>query len=372
MHPKSTTRLKIALRVLTLAAVVVFIALQIIVRHHASAVVVRLKPQSELAKLPAAVDSYPCLMVTRAKESDPLRADLRQCSPALNNDADIEQYEVDLRSGSFILRKTDLFVPDSMPLALTRAYRLWDNHSRAFGIGGNHPYDIFPYGDQFPYTYMELALGDGATVHYDRTSEGTGFADFVAEHHGAQPIAFEKSRIQWSIDHWNMTFQDGTVFRFPDSYRAKRGVDGALIGMRNTRGDEIKFVRDPRHNLMSITSPSNHQIKFVYDERDRIIEAADDKGKVMNYAYNGNGGLFEVRENGRIHWRYFYDAYGMTEVQEASERDILLIQYSRQRVAGITLNKGGTYHFDYLVTRPGKVEETMVTGPSGKESIFRF
>ena len=372
MHSKSTPQLKIALRALTLGAVVFFMALQILVRRSPSPVVVRLKPQSELAKLPVSTDSYPCLMVTRAGETELLQAKIQQCSPALNNDAQIEQYEVDLRSGLFVLRKTDLFVPDRMPLALTRAYRLWDNHSRAFGIGGNHPYDIFPYGDQFPYTYMELALGDGTAVHYDRISEGTGYADFVAEHHGIPPIIFEKSRVQWSVDHWDMTFQDGTVFRFPDSYRAKRGVDGALIAMRNPRGDEIKFIRDPRHNLMSITSPGNHQIRFVYDEHDRIIEAGDGEGNVMNYAYEGNGRLSEVRENGRIRWRYFYDGYGMTKVQEAGERDILLIQYSLQRVASMALRKGGTYHFDYLVTRRGKVEETMVTDPSGKESMFKF
>ena len=363
--------MKTALRVLTLAAAVLFIALQIVFRRPASPVVVRLKPQLEIAKLPVSADSYPCLIVTRTKESEPLGAKIEQCSPALNNDADIERYEVDLRSGLFILRRTDLFLPDSMPLALTRAYRLWDNHSRAFGIGGNHPYDIFPYGDQFPYTYMELTLGDGTAVHYNRISEGTGYADFVAAHHGVPPIVFENSRVQWSTDHWDLSFQDGTVFRFPDSYKAKRGVDGALIGMRNPQGGEIKFVRDARHNLMSITSPAKHQIKFVYDEHDRIIAAADDEGNVMNYAYDGNGGLSEVRENGRVRWRYFYDGDGMTKVREG-ERNILLIRYSLQRVASMTLEKGRTYHFDYLVTRRGKVEETMVTDPSGTQSVFKF
>jgi hypothetical protein len=71
------------------------------------------------------------------------------CLPALHNDAAIEQYEVDLRSGRFTLRQTDMFVPDNMPLTLTRGYRLWDQQSRAFGVGGNHVYDIFPYGDRF-------------------------------------------------------------------------------------------------------------------------------------------------------------------------------------------------------------------------------
>lgn len=109
---------------------------------------------------------------------------------ALNNDASIEQCEVDLRSGMFRLRKTDLFVPDSMPLALTRAYRLWDNPSRAFEIGGNHSCDIFAYGDHFPYAYMHLYLGDGTNFHYVRISDGTSYVDFVAGHTGAPPPFF--------------------------------------------------------------------------------------------------------------------------------------------------------------------------------------
>src|SRR2546427_490826 len=55
----------------------------------------------------------------------------------------------------FVLRKTDLVVKDVMPLALTRTYRQWDNHSRAFGMGANHPYDICPLGSRNPYTFED-------------------------------------------------------------------------------------------------------------------------------------------------------------------------------------------------------------------------
>lgn len=52
-----------------------------------------------------------------------------------------------------------------------------------------------------------------------------------------------------------MTFQDKTIFRFPEAYHAKRGVDGAPTGMWNPHGEEIMLVRDVRHDLLSITSP---------------------------------------------------------------------------------------------------------------------
>jgi YD repeat-containing protein len=366
-----TSNVKIALRILTLIAVVLFIFLQIILRGSPRPAV-RFKSDAELARLPIASDSYPCLMVSRTKPSEPLQATIQQCSPALHNDDDIEQYEVDLRSGRFTLRKTDLFVPDSMPLALTRAYRLWDNRSRAFGVGGNHPYDIFPYGDQFPYTYMNLCLGDGTNVHYVRISEGTGYVDFVAEHNGTTPNFFEKSRIAWKGGHWEMNFPDETVFRFPEAYRAKRGVDGALIDMQNAKGEEIKFVRDAKHNLVSITSPHGHEIKFVYDASDRVIEASADNGSITNYSYDPSGRLTEVRQGGLLLWSYAYDPAGMTTVQNADKRNILVNQYAHGRIASINIEKVGTYRLDYLVAPGGKVDETILTEPSGKTQVFNF
>jgi YD repeat-containing protein len=371
MSSKRTSRVKIALRVLTLIALVLFIFLQIFYRRLTTPVV-RLKSAAELAKLPVASDSYPCLMVSRTSPSEPLQAAVEQCSPALNNDVDIEQYEIDLRSGRFTLRKTDLFLPDSMPLALTRAYRLWDTRSRAFGLGGNHPYDIFPYGDHFPYTYMNLCLGDGITIPYPRISEGTSYADFVAEHHSAQPNVFEKSRIAWTGDHWDMKFADQTLFRFPEAYGARRGVEGALVEMRNGKGEEISFVRDTRHNLASITSPNGHRIEFIYDASDRVIQAHADDGIVMNYAYDQNGRLTAVRKNGNLLWSYAYDPSGMTSVQRADKPAVLVNQYSRERIAGVTIEKLGTYRFDYLVTQSGKVDEIQLTDPSGKTQVFNF
>jgi YD repeat-containing protein len=370
MSASSKSRRKRILWILTLTAVLLFLLLQIAVRHFERTV--RLKSEAERAKLPVAMDSHPCLLVSRKGPTEPLLAVIQQCSPALNNDIDIEQFEVDLRSGMFLLRRTDLFVADSMPLALTRGYRLWDQQSRAFGIGGNHPYDIFPYGDHFPYTYMELVLGDGTSIHYSRISKGTSFSNFLAEHNGTPALIFQKSTVGWNIDHWDMRLQDGTLFRFPEAYNAKRGVEGALVGMRSPRGEEIRFVRDARRNLKNIISPHNRQITFAYDENDRVIEAADDRGNVMHYAYDHRGQLVEVLENGHVQWRYRYDVTGMTGVQDGAGQDILVNRYSRDRIASLTLEKNQVYRFDYLVTGSGRVEETMVTDPSGKATMLHF
>lgn len=331
---------------------------------------VRLKAQAELAKLAPIQDSYPCLLVERSEQK--LHANFTTCSPGLHNDGMVEQYEVDLRSGRFTLRQTDLFVADSMPLALTRGYRLWDDKSRAFGIGGNHPYDIFPYGDRFPYTYMELQLGDGITVHYDRISEGTSYVDDVNQHTGTSDTVFQNSRIAWNRDHWDMTFRDGTLYRFPEAYYAKRGADGALIGMRNPRGEEITLVRDAMHNLRSITSPSGHWIRFAYDNNNRIAEASDDAGDLARYSYDQRGRLAEVRRNRLPLWRHTYDETGVTAVDGGEKEIVISNHYERGRIATMTIGEKLTYSFDYLFGRGGRVVETMLIDPGGKKTVLKF
>jgi YD repeat-containing protein len=303
---------------------------------------------------------------------DKLQAKITNCAPALHNDASIEQYEIDLRSGRFTLRQTDLFVADSMPLVLTRGYTPWDDKSRAFGIGGNHVYDIFPYGDRFPYTYMELLLGDGVTVHYDRISQGTSYVDDVKEHRGTSDTAFQNSRIAWNRDHWDMTFRDGTLYRFPEAYYAKRGVDGALVGMRNSQGQQIKLVRDGVQNLRSLASPTGHHIDFTYDDRNRIAQASDDSGHSVRYSYDECGRLSDVRKDGLLLWRYSYDNSGMTTVDRNGKDTEIRNDYVRGRIASVTVGKQGTYRFDYLFGPAGRPVETRIFAPDGNKTLLRF
>ena len=54
---------------------------------------------------------------------------------------------VQLSSGLFVYNKTDLVLPDVIPISLTRTYRPNDSWSRPFGIGATHPYEMFIGGD---------------------------------------------------------------------------------------------------------------------------------------------------------------------------------------------------------------------------------
>jgi hypothetical protein len=92
---------------------------------------------------------------------------------------------VNAASGVFRYRKTDLMVPDVIPIVLRRLYRVDDvspTYKGAFGIGTRHDYQMILSGDGQAYGYADLRLGDGRTLHYTRISPGTDLIGAVMEH----------------------------------------------------------------------------------------------------------------------------------------------------------------------------------------------
>ncbi len=86
---------------------------------------------------------------------------------------------VDLSTGLFVFAKTDLIVPDVIPINLTRTYRPADSYARAFGIGNRLLYDMKLWSAQ-NYQEVDLVLPSGGSIHYVRISPGTGYADAVS------------------------------------------------------------------------------------------------------------------------------------------------------------------------------------------------
>ena len=105
--------------------------------------------------------AFPFLVI-RFAHHDPkhcrFEIEIASIKPTVRHETAVNEFQVDLHSGLFVLRQTDLFVPDLMPLVLTRTYRPWFLFTRALGVGANHPYDICPTGTRFPYTYEYLNL----------------------------------------------------------------------------------------------------------------------------------------------------------------------------------------------------------------------
>jgi hypothetical protein len=125
---------------------------------------------------------------------------------------------VDLATGLFVYNKTDLVLPDVLPVALKRTYRQNDSASRAFGIGFSNLLDIFLVGNINPYTYLDLIFPDGGRIRYNRTSSGTGFEGAVYVHSGTS-TGFYGSTIAWNDPCfcWILNFKNGTIYHFPEA-----------------------------------------------------------------------------------------------------------------------------------------------------------
>jgi YD repeat-containing protein len=333
-------------------------------------------------EIPAWDGAYPYLVIAlRGPDSANFKSSISMAPPSVQHDAPVNEFEVDLHSGMFVLRQTDLFISDVMPISLTRTYRPWDANSHAFGVGANHPYDVCPTGTRSPYTYLDLNLEDGRQIRFPRISKGTGYAD--AEYrHTETASEFYGAWIAWNGNGWNLDFRDGREFLFPESYNAKNFAQGAAMEMRDAKGRRIELKRDPARNLERLISPSGRAINFKYDKAGRIIEARDDAGNLRQYTYNSNGHLETVSDGSRVLYRFEYenilhsqgfDPYLMTSVTDGRGRELIRNWYEDgSRVSKQRLADGETLLYDYLFDSKYNVAEAIVTLPTGESKKFFF
>jgi YD repeat-containing protein len=328
---------------------------------------------------PAWDGSQPWLIIKPVAGSSPVQfnASIALVKPTLKHDEPVNEFVVNLRNGNFKVLQTDLFVPDIMPLALTRSYYAWDPSSRVFGT--NHPYDICPTGTRFPYTYMELNLEDGYKVYMPRISKGTGFADAVFRH-SASSSEFYGAQVTWNGNGWTMTFPDGRKIYFPEAYYSKSYAQGAATEMVDAQGHRIQLKRDKVRNLQELISPSGHTITFKYDGSNRIIEAQDDAGHLRKYWYDQNGHLDTVSDNTQVLYRFEFqrllggagnDPWLMTVVLDGDWKVLLRNKYINGRVSEQTLADGQVYRYEYQF-QGNEVAQTTVTLPSGEKKHFFF
>jgi YD repeat-containing protein len=328
--------------------------------------------------------SYPFLTIRAAdsgKGAARFEVSVSQLKPSVRHEVTVNEFQVDLHSGMFVLRQTDLFVPDSMPLVLTRTYHSWDAYVRAFGVGTNHPYDICPTGTRFPYTYQDLNLEDGRQIHFPRVSEGTGYADAVFRHYETSS-EFYGAQDAWNGDGWTLDFRDGRRFIFPEAYNAKSFAQGAATEMRDSTGNRIQLKRDKVRDLEQLVSPSGHVINFEYDTASRIVQAADESGNVRRYDYDATGHIATVSDATNVLYRFRYqhllnehgyDPYLMTEVRDGRDRVLLHNEFAdHSRVSLQRLADGQVVRYEYLFNRRYDIVETTVTLPDGKKRSFFF
>jgi len=284
---------------------------------------------------------------------------------------------VDLATGLFVTKHTDLRLIDVRQVELTRTYRPRDTRSRGFGIGASHPYDMFLVGDSFPYTYQELILEDGSRVRFNRISPGTSWSDAVYQS-AAAPGKFFGAILRWTglggVQDWEIRLRNGTVYRFPEAFGTTSFQKGALTYMADRHGNALTLARDAAGNLTRLTSPNGRYIDLTYDASKRVTQARDNAGATVGYTYDALGRLATVTDPADGVKEYTYDAqHRMLTLKSPQGVVHLTNEYDAGgRVIRQTQADGGTYQFSYTLDAGGKITQTEVTDPRGKVRRVTF
>ncbi len=289
---------------------------------------------------------------------------------------------VDLGTGLFVYSKTDIVLPDVMPIVFTRTYRQNDSASRPFGIASTHSYEWFLVGDQVAYSYAELILPDGGRVRYDSLDPNITNYQQVTMEHTKSPTPFFKSTLSWNNTHngWDLRLRDGMVYEFLVDLSPEIVV---LKAIQDRYGSRVEIIRDSAHRISKITSPNNRWLEFTLqspgDPGDRRIkDITDNIGRIVHYTYDAQGRLATVTdpEGGVTTYAYEGSTERLTTIEDA--RGIVYLTNMYDSVSGrierqTLADPNVEYQFSYTIDGgTGKITQTDVTDPRGNIRRLTF
>jgi RHS repeat-associated protein len=265
---------------------------------------------------------------------------------------------VDLATGLFVMQKTDLFLPDVLPLALTRTYRNEDSAVRPFGVGSTHPYDLW-FANQLPdFGGADLILPDGARIHFVKTA-GNSLGTYVLEHF-TSPTEFYASKLTYNGTVWELRLKSGLIYEF--------ALGGPLQAIRDRFGNVITITRlvNKFGNIAKITAPHGRYIEFTYDTSDRITQTKDNLGRTVTYTYDASGRIWKVTDVKGGVTEYTYNAaHRILTIKDPRGIVYLTNEYDTSgRVIRQTQADSGVYEFAYTLNG-GQITQTDVTNPRG-------
>ena len=306
----------------------------------------------------------PCFAVRHYYSAKKQRKDsayLTGCS-STHGESDLEVLNIYLRYGMLLSRRTDFYLPGALPLELSRVIRTQDSRSRAFGIGGSHNLNIFPVGNKWPFTWMDLIFEDGGRLHFRRSNWGGSYWDAI---YGVEWTIsdFYSSRVTWNWPGWKLIRQDGRAYMFGDGGRAQRPEQGALIGVQDTAGNRLALQRESTGNLLSANS-SGGWVHLKYDSHYRMTQAQDNSGHEVLYRYGETGCLEEVEDADHHVTRYGREGTRCPTSMAIDGRPVWSAHFDKgDRVTQLDLADAGTYRFKYSVDGSGASIQVEIKDP---------
>jgi YD repeat-containing protein len=286
------------------------------------------------------------------------------------------RWSVNLNSGAFVHVQTDIYLPDVIPINLSRTYSSFDYADRDFGVGTSGSYEIYLVGNNTVYSYIDMTFPDGSIVHMPRTSPGTSW-DATYEHRatpGDITDIFDRARLWWHSPWYFSSFKDGTGIVFPASRWAKEWGQRAAIMIQDAKGNVLDIKRDEAGNILEVTSPNGQKLILSHDNVNRLKSASDSHGYLIFYTYDDNGRLTDVTDSKGDLTKYTYDVDdNMLTIRQPDGRTWLDNHYDhRHRIIDQTYLDGGHAHYAYSSPDPSGITTTEVTRPDGSLYSYTF
>ena len=287
------------------------------------------------------------------------------------------RWSVNLRNGAFIHVQTDIYLPDVVPINLSRTYSSFDCYSyRDFGAATSASYEIYLVGNNTVYSYIDMMFPDGSIVHMPRVSPGTSY-NATYEHRAAAGDSadiFDQARLWWHSPWYFSSMKDGTGMVFPASRWSREWGQKAIIMIQDAKANVLDIGRDESGNILAITSPNGQKVVLKPDKKNRIVSANDSHGYSVYYGYDEGGRLTDVTDSKGNLTKYSYDIdNNMLTIIEPDGRTWLTNEYDkRHRVTGQTYLDGSHSRYSYGAPDPSGATTTQVTGPDGSIDTYTF
>ena len=232
---------------------------------------------------------------------------------------------VNLSTGNFLYKKTDLVIRGIPELSFTRHYNSVDERGGIFGRGWSHSHEMHLIQEEESLT---VVLEDGEEQTFVKKKDGTC--------HGSGTTAV--------LRNWDGAWE----YRTRDGKRTVFDADGNSI--REIHGDRGAIVRSwTEGRLERVTRESDGMSLYLsYDEEGHLSGIQDDTGRSITYSYEGEQ-LIRVQGADGTETGYRYDAGGNLE-EVLSPAGIIGVhtEYdSENRAVKQTFPDGSTMEFSY-------------------------
>jgi RHS repeat-associated protein len=270
---------------------------------------------------------------------------------------------VDLGTGYFILRKTDLVVKWRIPVVIRRYWRSGDATAGPFGPGTWLSYDW--YVGRYGTNNENAILITAGNYQYTFVKQGDG------SYRNATNPTFRGAKLTFARNNTaTLRMKDGMTYGFD--------ANGLLISQTDRNGNQLAFLREVDTNITKIQDSTGRtlvtlNVVISCCGRDFYQAVTDLSGRQVRYFYLSGRLTAVTYPDGSTH-RYQYDSAGrIATITDARGITFLRNEYDANgRVIRQTQADGSTYAFQYTLDANGNVTQTVLTNPNGNQTTHRF